>query len=150
MATDSDDNDGRVGYKRPPKHSKFKPGRSGNPRGGRKPIRNLKADFLEELSEVIRVRDGDHEIKVTKQRAFVKSLIAAAIDGDVRATTALVSFCIRAFGQEQGDEQTPPTPDDVEILAKFVDREVRRRATGDGPNNDSQPEAVERSSDDGQ
>jgi hypothetical protein len=29
----ADDGDSRVGYKRPPQHSKFKPGQSGNPKG---------------------------------------------------------------------------------------------------------------------
>jgi hypothetical protein len=31
MSTDDDDD--RVGYGKPPKHSRFKPGRSGNPNG---------------------------------------------------------------------------------------------------------------------
>ena len=119
MATDDDDD--RVGYKRPPEKSRFKPGQSGNPKGRPKHARNLKTEFLEELNEVIRVREGGHEMKISKQRAFVKSLVAAAIKGDMRAANALVSFCTRAFGEEDESRPKPPAPDDLEIL-----RGVRR------------------------
>jgi hypothetical protein len=137
MANENDD--GPVGYKRPPKHTKFKPGRSGNPKGRLKHVRNLKTEFLDELSEVIRVREGNREIKISKQRAFVKSLVAAAIRGDMRATTALVSFCSRAFGHEPEVNQSG-NPDDLEILADFVGREVRRHAARGGADNDSPPQ----------
>jgi hypothetical protein len=143
MANSNDD--GRVGYRRPPKHTKFKPGRSGNPKGRLKHVRNLKTEFLEELGEIIRVREGNREMKISKQRAFVKSLVAAAIKGDMRATTALVSFCSRAFGHEPEDDQSQlPNPDDLEILAEFVDREVRRQAARGGADDDSRLQSPDR------
>ena len=134
-------NHDKVGYKHPPKHTRFKPGQSGNPRGRPKRARSLKAEFLEELGEVISVREGDREVKISKQRAFVKALVAAAIKGDMRATTALVSFCTRAFGHEPGDDKRAlPASDDLEILDEFFGREVRRRATQGGPHGDFPPE----------
>jgi hypothetical protein len=141
----SEDDDHRVGYKHPPKHTRFKQGQSGNPKGRPKHVRNLKTEFLEELGEVIRVREGDRELKISKQRAFVKALVSAAIRGDMRATSALVSFCTRAFGNEPEDaEPPPPTPDDLEILNEYVGREVRRRAADDGADGDSQPQPQNR------
>jgi hypothetical protein len=143
MASKHDD--GRVGYRRPPKHTRFKPGQSGNPKGRPKHARNLKTEFLEELGEVIRVREGDREMKISKQRAFVKALVAAAIKGDMRAANALVSFCTRAFGNEPEDAEPPsPTPDDLEILDEFVGREVRRRAAQGDADGDSQPQTQHR------
>jgi hypothetical protein len=56
MASKEDDD--RVGYKRPPTHTRFKPGQSDNPKGRPKHARNLKTEFLEELNEVILVREG--------------------------------------------------------------------------------------------
>jgi hypothetical protein len=138
---DDKDDDGRVGYKRPPARTRFKPGQSGNPKGRPKHARNLKTEFLEELAEVIHVREGGREKKISKQRAFVKALIAAAIKGDMRATSALVSFCTRAFGNEPENDQSPsPVPDDLEILNEFVGREVRRRAIQGDADGDSQPQ----------
>ena len=139
------DDDGRVGYKRPPKLTRFKPGKSGNPKGRPKHVRNLKTDILEELGEVIRVREGNRELTISKQRAFVKALVAAAIKCDMRAISALVSFFIRAFGNEPEDaEPPPPSADDLEILNEFVGREVRRRAAHSGADGDSQPQPQER------
>jgi hypothetical protein len=145
----SKDDDGRVGYRRPPKQTRFKPGQSGNPKGRPKHVRTLKSEFLEELGEVIRVREGDREMKISKQRAFVKALVSAAIRGDMRATSALVSFCTRAFGNEPEDAEPPsPTPDDLEILNEFVGREVRRRAAHGGADGDSQRQSRERKTSD--
>jgi Family of unknown function (DUF5681) len=116
------------------------------PKGRPKHVRNLKTEFLEELGEVIRVREGDRELKISKQRAFVKALVSAAIRGDMRATTALVSFCTRAFGNDPEDAEPPsPTPDDLEILNEYLGREVRRRAAHDDANGDSQHQPQNRS-----
>jgi hypothetical protein len=135
----ADDDDDRAGYKRPPRKSRFKPGQSGNPKGRPKHARNLKTEFLEELNEVIRVREGDREMKISKQRAFVKSLVAAAIKGDMRAANALVSFCARAFAEEDKSQPKPPAPDDLEILEEFVGREVRKRTARNEPEIIDQP-----------
>jgi hypothetical protein len=123
------DDDGRVGYKRPPSHTQFKPGQSGNPRGRPNHVRNFKTDLREELGEVIPVREGGRDMKISKQRAFIKALVAAAIKGDMRATTALVSFCTKAFGsdEQENDVSTAPNSEDLEILEAFVGRERKRR-----------------------
>ena len=106
---------------------------------------NLKTEFLEELGEIIRIREGAREMKISKQRAFVKALVAAAIKGDMRATGALVSFCNRAFGNEPEDDQPPSAaPDDIEILDEFVGREVRRRAARGDADGDSRPPSQNR------
>jgi Family of unknown function (DUF5681) len=122
------DSDGAVGYGRPPVGSRFKPGQSGNPRGRPKGTRNLLSDLRDELSEKIRIREGGKELRVSKQRAFVKSLVAAAVKGDVRATTALVSLCARAFDERDSPEERKNSPADDEILEDFLAREIDRRS----------------------
>jgi Family of unknown function (DUF5681) len=131
MAADDDD---PVGYRRPPKKTRFQPGLSGNPRGRPKATPNLKTDLLEELAESIRVREGDREMKITKQRAVVKALVSSAIKGDMRAANALFSFVTRAFGDDnEGSRQNAASAQDLEILENFVGREVRKRALKDQP-----------------
>jgi hypothetical protein len=121
------DDDGRVGYKRPPKHTQFQPGQSAHPSGRRKGVRNFKTDLIAELQERIPIRENGRQMTITKQRAFIKALVAAAIKGDMRATNALVSFCTRSLGSE--DEKTPnetPPVEDIDIIEAFVKRERKR------------------------
>lgn len=124
MAHDDDD---AVGYKRPPKHSRFKKGQSGNPRGRPKRTRNLKTDLVEELCESIRVKEGGREYQVSKQRAVLKSLVAAAIKGNMRAASAVISLCARTFAVEDEDEHLPLSSSDQRVLDDFIDREIARR-----------------------
>jgi hypothetical protein len=126
MADTNSDED--VGYKRPPKTHRFIPGQSGNPKGRPKGARNLATDLREELAETIRIRESGRELRVSKQRAMIKSLVAAAVKGDVRATTALVSLCAKAFVDNVDDRnQEDLSPADARILEDFVDREIKER-----------------------
>jgi hypothetical protein len=124
MANDDADDD--VGYKRPPKHTRFQPGQSGNAAGRRKNVRNFKTDLMEELREMIVIRENGRERKISKQRAFIKALVTAAIKSDVRAINAVVA-CTRNFGASVEDEMpTAVDTEDLDILEAFVTRERKR------------------------
>ena len=66
----------RVGYGNPPVHARFKPGQSGNPKGRPKGTANLSTDLRVELSEQVDVREGSRDLRVSKQRAMLKALVA--------------------------------------------------------------------------
>ena len=106
-----------VGYKQPPTHLQFQPGQSGNPNGRPKGTRNFKSDLRDELSETISFREGNREVSISKQRALIKRLVASAIDGDPRSIATLMSFCARAFGEDNDDQQQ--APEDREIVQAF-------------------------------
>src|ERR1700681_349053 len=88
----ADDDPYEVGFKRPPKHSRFQPGQSGNPRGRPKQKPSIAADLARELAELIRIVDGAQEIQISKQRALVRALVSAAIAGDIRAATTVIGL----------------------------------------------------------
>jgi Family of unknown function (DUF5681) len=115
-----EDEPNAVGYKCPPKDRQFRRGQSGNLNGRPKGVRNFKTDLREELSESISIREGGRDISISKQRALVKLLVASAIDGDARSIATLMSFCARAFNDENDDQQQ--APEDREIVKAFKRR----------------------------
>src|SRR5687767_1436722 len=81
--------DYKVGYRRPPKHSQFQPGRSGNPKGRPKPRDNLLTMLQRILTEKISLREGNQIRRVSKAEALVRSMIVGAMKGDPKAINAL-------------------------------------------------------------
>ena len=79
----------KVGYRRPPLHSRFKPGQSGNPSGRPKESKNLKGLLHAILNEQIALQDGSGSRKVTKAEAIMRRLIVGALKGDSRDLHAL-------------------------------------------------------------
>src|SRR3546814_20339909 len=65
-----------VGYGKPPRHSRWQSGQSGNPAGAKKKPRpnSIFDDLREELQQKVTVREAGSEIEVTKQRAPVKAI----------------------------------------------------------------------------
>ena len=112
-----------VGYRKPPKTTRFKAGKSGNPKGRPKGSTNLATDLSAELSEQITVREGGQARRVTKQRALIKSLTAQALQGDVRATTALLALA-RVMSEPTAAEINPVEEDELLILRRFGPRLV--------------------------
>ncbi|MCZ6601364.1 MAG: DUF5681 domain-containing protein, partial [Acidobacteria bacterium] len=81
-----------VGYGRPPRHSQFKPGQSGNAKGRPKGARDLKTELEEEVQEMIRITENGVRRRVSKQRGMLKSLVAKAVRGDPRAANLVLNL----------------------------------------------------------
>lgn len=122
-----------VGYGRPPSHSRFQQGRSGNPKGRPKGARNLATDLAEELGEVIEVRENGTVRRISKQRAMLKSLAAQTLKGNARAAAQLFSLAVRLLGDgADAAEAAPLSADEAEVMAGFEARlrERLRREQG--------------------
>ena len=116
-----------VGHGKPPKHTQFKPGESGNPKGRPKGTKNLATDLSEELAEMIVVNEGGRQLKISKQRAMIKSLLAKALKGDTRAATVLLKLVIDAEQASTRNEIAEAlSEDDQAILARFAERVLAR------------------------
>src|SRR5215471_11422429 len=114
----------RLATCKPPKATRFKPGRSGNPRGRPKGSRNLATDLAAELGEQITVREDGHSRRISKQRALIKSLMAKALQGDVRASAAMLALYARLITEPVEDDNEIRI-DELEILQRFAPRLLR-------------------------
>jgi len=112
----------QVGYRKPPKETRFKPGQSGNPKGRPKGSSNLASDLSAELGEQITVREGGEARRVSKQRALIKSLTAKALQADVRATIALLALYARVISEPPEDENGSVEEHELLILRRFGPR----------------------------
>lgn len=122
--------DYEVGYRKPPGHTRFKKGQSGNPKGRRKGTQNLATDLAEELGERIRVREGDRELSVSKQRAMVKTLVSRALKGDPRSISVLIGLAAKNIASPDGSEQKVQEASraEKEIIETLLERYVVARA----------------------
>ena len=82
----------RVGYGRPPMMTRFRPGKSGNPRGRPKGARNLSTIVAAALSERVAINENGRRRRITKLEAAVKQLVNRAASGEARATQLLLAL----------------------------------------------------------
>jgi hypothetical protein len=135
MSNDSDDSDdSKVGYKKPPKHTQFKKGQSGNPNGRPKGTKNLTTDMKEELNEQVIITEGGRDTQHSKQRVIVKRTVQKAINGDMRAVEIVIKMNAQhsdSDSEEVGSERL--SPDDQDIIDRYFS-EVHKH----GKNDDSE------------
>jgi hypothetical protein len=128
-----------VGYKRPPVATQFKPGVSGNPSGRPKTVRTLQTELLDELREVVRFREGDSDLEISKARAIAKSLVQAAAGGNLRATIALLTFFTKSLGDTDEPQAQEVAPEDAEIINAYESRKLRGRSNTYDTDADNSP-----------
>jgi hypothetical protein len=97
----------QVGFCKPPLHSRFKPGQSGNPSGRPKNSKNLKTLFHEVLNEQIPLIDGNQSKKVTKAEALIRRLVISALKGDRMSLSTLMRIAEQTgeFAEDEKQEQ---------------------------------------------
>ncbi|MGB0125749.1 MAG: DUF5681 domain-containing protein, partial [Silvibacterium sp.] len=107
-----------IGYKKPPRHTQFKPGQSGNRRGRPKKKATTFAESIErELNTWITVNEGGKQRRITKFQAIAKQQTNKAVHGDLKAT-ALVMRAVEPREFEQRDNLSPVLQEMRAIHAK--------------------------------
>ncbi len=101
----SANDDAEGGYGRPPKHTRFKPGRSGNAKGRPKGGRNLKTDLANMLQKRVAIREDGELRHVSRQEAMLLTLYAKAVQGDMRASSQLIAMLTKTEPREKAPSQ---------------------------------------------
>jgi hypothetical protein len=115
----SDGKDYMVGYKKPPQHSRFRAGQSGNPGGRKKGVRNLATDVKRTLKVPVKVHEGGRSRKVSTQAGMLMVLREKALKGDARALDRLLELGMRFNNEPVCEVAHPLSTDDQAILEAY-------------------------------
>jgi Family of unknown function (DUF5681) len=110
-------------YRKPPLHTRFKKGQSGNPRG--RPKKNLPALLVAALNEPVYVTTNGKRRKITKREAVIAQLVNESADANLQATKMLIDM-MKDIEKKTGAE--PPSaphrfaPADEEVIRGVAER----------------------------
>jgi Family of unknown function (DUF5681) len=122
----------KVGYAKPPKHTRFTKGRSGNPMGRPTGSKNLATMMIEELTQTVAIVENGKRTKVPKIRAAVRQALNRAMAGDFKALQQIVTM-LRSHDALKRVAITKPTTNhpkdytslELQELAKLYERTLR-------------------------
>ena len=117
--------DYRVGPGRPPKHSQFRKGTSGNPRGRPKGSLNVATVLARTLRERVVVNENGKRKTITKLQAAVKQLVNKAATGDMNAFKVLSTLAHSA--EEQVAAQGGGSTEELKEVDQKILQDVLKR-----------------------
>jgi hypothetical protein len=134
MFTIDDDDDENVGYGKPPKHSRFKKGQSGNPHGRKRreayeeTENPLRMYMLEQMAVTIKGK----KVKMPVVDVLIKSLINKALGGCHKSQKLLLqeSGGLKALREEYKHQKTKADQEYIEQVRKEIDEWVGDEGLG--------------------
>ena len=123
-----------VGYGKPPRHSGFQKGRSGNPKGRPKGSKNFATLLTEALDEKVQVTEDGKRRRIAKRELVIKQLVNKSAAADLRAIKQLTDI-VQGIEGRTGAAHPPPSPQaftaaDEEVIAelrKRIERDIRAK-----------------------
>ena len=88
-------NNYQVGYGKPPKATRFKPGQSGNPAGRKKNAKSLKTIVQNVAKKKVSVRSENGTKKISQLQALVEKTMHDALRGDAKARSETFNSWIK-------------------------------------------------------
>src|SRR4051794_34796483 len=110
----------KPGYGRPPRHSRFQPGQSGNRKGRPKGSKNFETILIEVLNRKVSMRGARGARQVTVREAMLLKFAENALKGDPRALLTLIALDqkSRAGGRGTGASM-PVSEEDMALLDSY-------------------------------
>ena len=133
--TDSPD-DSKVGYKRPPRDNRFRPGQSGNPRGRQKGVRNFATDVKATLAGPVALNEKGKAKRISTQEAALLRLKEKALKGDTRSLEQFIRLAqiFNDDGPNHALGEQDIVAEDREILDAYEEA-IRSRLAGAAESN---------------
>lgn len=117
-----DDRDYAVGFGKPPKHSRFKKGQSGNPKGRPKASKNVDKMLRDTLLRMVTISENGKKRKITALEAFFRQTLKGALEGDARAADKLLKLLptLQNALEREDEEEAEAARDDRPVLAALA------------------------------
>ena len=117
-------------YRKPPEHTRFKKGQSGNPRG--RPAKNLAALLAAALNEKVTITENGKRRQVTKREAVIAQLVNKSASAELRATKMLIDMLrdIEKKAEPAAAAKFPFSPTDKEVMQQLIARLRRNMCNG--------------------
>lgn len=110
-----------VGYGRPPKSTRFQPGQSGNPKGGKKRRPTVAEQVEQVLRRKLTVTEGGQARRRSLQEIMLMSIGAKAAKGDLKAAAFLLEVRDSYRDSDAVDiDPTRLTEDNLDIVQDFL------------------------------
>jgi Family of unknown function (DUF5681) len=120
--TESDDT--QFGYGKPPREHRFKPGKSGNPKGRPKGAKNESTILHEILTRKIENRSGGRVRKISVLEGILLRIADDSLKGNIKSATLILNrYAALVSGELQPQDLGE---DDQEVLEAFVRRRKAR------------------------
>jgi len=125
-----------VGYGKPPEHTRFKKGHTGNPRGRPRRAKNLATLLGAALDGKVTVTEHGRRRTITKREAMIAQLVNRSAQADLKAM-AIVLGMLQEIERRTGASTEPAslTEADRQVLQFIRDRRLahQTRETHEGP-----------------
>jgi len=82
--------DYEIGYAKPPEHTRFKKGVSGNPSGRPKRTAGFDEELIREFNSPLTINENGKRRQIPKVRGIVKQMTNKALAGDIRAARVVL------------------------------------------------------------
>lgn len=114
-----------IGYGRPPKHTQFQPGQSGNPAGRPKRSKTITALLKEELEAKISVTEKGVSKQLTKREAIVRQVVNGGLKGNPNDALRLLQKLETLVPNEVEPDTNEPDAFEVSFVRAYEGKEFK-------------------------
>ena len=138
--------DYEVGYGKPPEHTRFKKGQSGNSKGRPEGSKNFSTDVKAALQAPVRVNSDGRPRTVSTQEATLMRLREKALKGDARALDRMIELAGTYNDEEMAEATAKLSLTDDEVLEAYNERLLRQAGKSrSGDSDEARNDAARRS-----
>ncbi len=117
-----DDPAEKVGPGKPPRHTRFKPGQSGNPNGRPKGSKNLATELQQQLRKVVTITVDGKAKRMTVQEVIARRLANDSMKGVTKAIELLIKLASAKPDEAGKDAQSATVLPDKDALRRIHKR----------------------------